>query len=658
MRRLRLSLSLLCLTLHLPLGAAYGQGIIEPLESEEQAETAPETEAEVKPDQTVPPPYTPPAITYQQSREGIAGPPLPNLSDLPSLDPEIFFDPSAMPGPLPPPPNVTIQARPGTKFADIQADLIIQDRVEELVTLEGNVVVTYEDTIVRAAQGFLDEKHEVAMFWGEGGVEVESKDGVLNTLDLTLEYADDVKKLTAVGEVKALVYAKELKPLPAKPTRRQKLENALRERETTLTGDTLHYWWGTKEFHLWVEPETPGVATIIQEGRTAKARDIHYVKTPDEQLVMDGAVELWQVDGQWLYTHDLVEKKDSKLLKALLAVASTLTCDRLLHEEHRKLTHFDGAVHWKQADKEAKAAKVILDDSPRVWEDPAENPPAIMLVGQETVYLTPQQVREQGVTFRPGAFVDEEGTPSAEAADLEAIPPSEYGGQVLIAEGAVWGQQTSGDWLFTYEVIEPDEDEKVKEDARRPAEGWAERVVVRLDTEDLEAEGNVRVRQPHQWSRADAISYEKGSDQLTLTGEVQMRRRDKQMVLADLGILHLSSDVFEAYGHVESALIVNTDDQKPSDIEGGVTLSPLPGESAHTLRDPNVAEETPEAPAAEAPTDAAPGGDSQGAPASGTSAEEEAKEAESGDPAATDETSEPAKKSEESGEPDQQEDQE
>lgn len=543
-------------------------------EEEETAAPAEEEEAERTADETDPPPYSPPGVSVRTLTPRMTEPgppPVPHLGDLPPgrPDPEIFFDPSTLPGPLPPPPTVTQRPAPGSRFTDIQADHLIQDRIEELLTLDGNVVVVYEDITIRAQQGLINEREESAAFWGEGGVEVESDDGLLNTLDLTLEFAEETKKLTAVGEVHAVIFAKEPQPLAPGATRRDKFTRAFRERETTLTGDVLHYWWGTREFHLWAE-ERP-LAEVLQPGRTAKARDIQYTREPAELIRLEGAVELWQENGQWLYDHDLIERKDSKVLKALMAVPSTVTCDFLTHDEGRKLTLLDGAVHWVQSDKSFQAAKVTIDDSPRGWMPP-EVPPAILRIGTGTEYLSPEQVQQAGIEFAPPQPIDPPGEP-------EVPTNAEYGGQLFLAEGAVYGQQSDGEWLFKYEVIEEDESEKVKADARRAAQGWADKVSFRLDTEDLFAEGNVRIRQPHQWGQAEAIEYRKGSERLTFNGDVRVRRRDKQTLLADEAVLALNTDVLIAWGHVETMLIVDTDDQEPSDIEGGLTLTGFPGGS-------------------------------------------------------------------------------
>ncbi|HYE80499.1 MAG TPA: LptA/OstA family protein, partial [bacterium] len=183
---------------------------------------------------------------------------------------------------------------------------------------------------------------------------------------------------------------------------------------------------------------------------------------------------------------------------------------------------------------------------------------------------------------------DSDKPPSADAIAAEGSdPPADdpptnpTGGQVLIAEGEVYAHQDNGQWLDQHDVFDPDTDEKVKEDARKEAEGWADQVVYRLDTEDLVAQGNVRIKQPHQRATADALDYNKEKDLLLLEGNVWVRRRNKHDLASDRGALHLTSDVYEAFGNVESMTVLKKDEWEPDDEEGGPTLGDFPVPTVH-----------------------------------------------------------------------------
>ncbi|MEO7994515.1 MAG: hypothetical protein ABI743_08950, partial [bacterium] len=192
-------------TLAIPTAMAQGDEDppVDQTATEEETTTEGETEGEVSSEEGTPeeeseegaeervedkqpvPSYRPPGVSLRSKGGGAlpakpgageVGPIMPLNPDEPGFfpDPEVFSDPSTLPGPIPPPPTVFSQANPNTKFTEVTADHIVQDRVTELTTMDGNCVVVYEDTTIRSQHGTINDKDEIAHFWGDGGVETDA----------------------------------------------------------------------------------------------------------------------------------------------------------------------------------------------------------------------------------------------------------------------------------------------------------------------------------------------------------------------------------------------------------------------------------------------------------------------------------------------------
>jgi len=114
--------------------------------------------------------------------------------------------------------------------------------------------------------------------------------------------------------IEMFVYGRDYpEPLAEDAPRKERLKRALGQEDTTVYCDESTYDWGNKIFHGWVE--TSDLVKIVQEGRHAYAKAVYHEKETDYSI-LEGKVELWQKDGNWLFTRDVVTDKDDKWANA------------------------------------------------------------------------------------------------------------------------------------------------------------------------------------------------------------------------------------------------------------------------------------------------------------------------------------------------------
>ncbi len=84
----------------------------------------------------------------------------------------------------------------------------------------------------------------------------------------------------------------------------------------------------------------------------------------------------------------------------------------------------------------------------------------------------------------------------------------------------------------------------------------ADRLVVRLRTRDMEAEGAVQVEQEGRLAAGDRAVYTERDRRIVVTGHVRMREADGSWLRADRVVIALDEEIFEATGNVETEFTV------------------------------------------------------------------------------------------------------
>jgi lipopolysaccharide transport protein LptA len=129
---------------------------------------------------------------------------------------------------------------------------------------------------------------------------------------------------------------------------------------------------------------------------------------------------------------------------------------------------------------------------------------------------------------------------------------------VIELTGAVEVEQRSGEWLVEGGVAEQPRDADAAKALRAPVHLWADRLVVRLETRDMEATGHVRVEQERRLATGDRAAYAQRDQTIVVSGNVRMREADGSWLRADRVIIAIADETFEASGNVETEFTVTT----------------------------------------------------------------------------------------------------
>jgi lipopolysaccharide export system protein LptA len=251
--------------------------------------------------------------------------------------------------------------------------------------------------------------------------------------------------------------------------------------------------------------EDSEVVRIVQEGRTAEAKKIFHDRNKDHTILEEN-VKLWQKDGNWLFDRDVVTDKEDKWGNALLRPETTITCDILEILGEEEITTLEGNVLAVQKTKRAGADKAVHNEKEKIFT----------------------------------------------------------------ADGNVNAHQENGDWMVEYKIVDPKEEtEDTMKDLEKPADGIADRFKMWTDTEDFEAEGNIRVWQEHQEAKMDYAKYLKAMDRLGVSGNVEVHREDKHNLFSNEGILWLTTKVYEAFGDVKSDAMLDVEKEVDKAKEEG-----------------------------------------------------------------------------------------
>lgn len=157
----------------------------------------------------------------------------------------------------------------------------------------------------------------------------------------------------------------------------------------------------------------------------------------------------------------------------------------------------------------------------------------------------------------------------------KATIKGEKNGDMIIVEGHAKVNQINGNWLIQNKIIKPDpEDEEQQRFLHEKMMMDADKITLHRATDDMEAQGNVKITQKVGGKERVATGKEATySDKLqlaTLTGDVRIQRENGDWLTADKVLYHTDSEVFEAFSNgskqVESIMTLY-DEQHPEPKE-------------------------------------------------------------------------------------------
>ncbi len=243
------------------------------------------------------------------------------------------------------------------KFTLVYADFIDSDKIEGITKLRGNVRIQYKDNIIESDKAIIHKEEDWARFFGESGVFAKNDDGELRCDKLIAHF--DTKIVDMFGPVDIIRYANtedELDRLPDDATRREKIERALKKKETHITCTDAEYAWGDKIVDL-----HNGVR-IEQEDKYIECEELHS-ESKTEKGLLTGDVVLHQDNGQWLFDEKVITDEDKKVTQVVGREETTVYCDELEYKGEEDWYQLRDNVHGIQPDKEGKCDTLTLDDS-------------------------------------------------------------------------------------------------------------------------------------------------------------------------------------------------------------------------------------------------------------------------------------------------------
>ena len=129
---------------------------------------------------------------------------------------------------------------------------------------------------------------------------------------------------------------------------------------------------------------------------------------------------------------------------------------------------------------------------------------------------------------------------------------------VLELSGSVEVEQRSGEWLVESGVARKPGDPEASKALKTPVRLWANHLLVRLKTRDMEADGAVKVEQEGRLATGDRAVYTERDQTIVVAGNVRMREADGSWLRADRVVIAIAEETFEATGNVETEFPVTS----------------------------------------------------------------------------------------------------
>jgi lipopolysaccharide assembly outer membrane protein LptD (OstA) len=140
-------------------------------------------------------------------------------------------------------------------------------------------------------------------------------------------------------------------------------------------------------------------------------------------------------------------------------------------------------------------------------------------------------------------------------ARAERVTYSESRG-VIELTGKVEIEQRSGEWLVDGGVVTKPRGGEGAKVLTAPVHLWADRLVIRTETKDMQADGRVKVEQDGRVATGDRAVYTERNRTIVVSGNVRLREADGSWLRADKVVIAIDDETFEASGNVETEFTV------------------------------------------------------------------------------------------------------
>lgn len=323
-------------------------------------------------------------------------------------------------------------------------------------------------------------------------------------------------------------------PLPNAPAPAQVAEPPGKQTPLHIEGDTARYDRKNKI------ALASGHVLIQQEDMTITAADAQYDENAKTSYVND-AVKVVQLD--------------KKTARRTVINAFRLTA---FHEEKRIIMEQDVKLD-READPKPppNQAKPVSKIEKRKRVEAALQRSHTVITAQELEYWT----RRKDATFVGNVVVTQpEKRATADRATMLDGPGT------ITLEGKAHMEQIRGDWLQAAKVIDAGKkpDPELQRALNNKAVIDADLIVMDQHTNDLQAQGNVKVTQKGRVVVADRATYSETNGMITLVSNVRLQRENGDWLKADKATVDTRRDHFDAVGVEKQVESVFTVDESPA----------------------------------------------------------------------------------------------
>lgn len=337
----------------------------------------------------------------------------------------------------------------------------------------------------------------------------------------------------------------------------------------------------------WAQSQQPSVDPAIQASPSPEAR----LEPPPRPAPKPGEERVK------IYSDKAIYKRQQKRARAIghvkiLQDNTTIYADEVLYHEDTKQSFVEDGVKIVQINKKKEKGRkteitavkmtafhgekrIILEEAVRMDRAPYEHtPPANYTENEdeqrERAETAIKKARSVVTSDRMEYFTESEnanldGTvvmlqkDKKITGDKARIRGEEYG-DLMVVEGNAQVTQINGEWLLRNKVIKPDPDDEEQERfIKEKLIIDADKITFYRATDDLKAEGNVKITQKVGDKQRVAVGKEatfSDSKQVaTLVGDVKVLRENGDWMLAERALFFTDTETFEATGTADEQVV-------------------------------------------------------------------------------------------------------
>ncbi len=276
--------------------------------------------------------------------------------------------------------------------------------------------------------------------------------------------------------------------------------------------------------------EAIGHVKIVQDNTTIYADRVLYNEATKQSNVDDG-VKIVQVN----------KTKDRGRTTTITAAKMTA-----FHQERRMIFRDDVRMDRDAAALPEPAEYAVSKAEKRARSERAVEKARSVITANQMEYFT----RTEDANLEGKVVILQK---DKQVTGDKAFVRGERTGDQIVVEGNAEVTQINGNWLVVNKIIKPDpEDIEQQRFLREKLVIKADKITIFRATDDLKAEGNVKVTQKVGGKERVAVGKEatfSDRQQLaTLTGDVKIQRENADWLTSDKALFHTDNDTFEAIG--------------------------------------------------------------------------------------------------------------